>query len=318
MNRTGPPRRPAACRASRSGAILRECDPAARARREVEASSVAVLLPLIGYLLLFALFVRRTGSRRASVLHAALVYGVLTVGITEGLSLAGWLTRAGLATSWGLVDSVAVLVLLAAGRTRPAEPRPAATTIPSPSGARLGVVDRALVLAVAAIVALVGVVAVISPPNTWDAMEYHLPRVWHWLHQRGLAFYATHETKQLHMTPGAEFLVLQLHGLAGGDRFDNLVQWFAFAGSVVGITLIARALGASARGQLLAAVTAATIPEGILQASGAKNDYVLTLWLVAMTVYFLALRTAPTWGNTLGAGTALTLACFTKATAYVL
>ena len=55
----------------------------------------------------------------------------------------------------------------------------------------------------------------------------------HWLiENHGLRFYPTHEQRQLHMPPGAELLVLQLHALSGGDRFDNLVQWGAFAATV--------------------------------------------------------------------------------------
>src|SRR5205085_1870818 len=54
----------------------------------------------------------------------------------------------------------------------------------------------------------------------------------------------------------------------------------------------------------------ATLPNGILQASGAKNDWLLTFWLVAM-VYFAVRRDAPY------AGLALGLAVATKATAYL-
>ncbi len=250
--------------------------------------------------------------------HASVVWATLAVLITEGLGRAGWLTRAGLSISWAIVALIAALCLVRQRRARNADARvatePASSGVSAPA---LNAADLVLLVATAAIVGLVGVVALVSPPNTWDVMEYHLPRVVHWLQNKSLVFYSTHELKQLHMTPGAEFLVLQLHGLAGSDRFDNLVQWFAYAGSVVGVTLIARSLGASARGQVVAAVVCATIPEGILQASGAKNDYVLTFWLVALAFYVLDSRAAVGWGHALGAGAALSLACLTKATAYV-
>lgn len=252
------------------------------------------------------------------MLHASVVYGTLAVLITEGLGLAGWLTRTGLATSWATVVLAASAYLVRESRAREAQESAATAATFSSTSATVNLADRALALGTATIVGLVGVVALVSPPNTWDAMAYHMPRVVHWLQNRSVAFYATHELRQLHMTPGAEFLVLQLHGLSGSDQFDNLVQWFAFAGSVIGVTLIARSLGASPRGQVLAAFVCATIPEGILQASGAKNDYVLTFWLVALAFYFLALKTEPTRANILGASAALALACFTKATAYVL
>jgi hypothetical protein len=52
------------------------------------------------------------------------------------------------------------------------------------------------------------------------------------------------------------------------------------------------------------------LPNGILQASGAKNDYVLALWLVA-AVYFAMRR------DLLFLGLAVGLACATKSTAYL-
>jgi hypothetical protein len=42
-------------------------------------------------------------------------------------------------------------------------------------------------------------------------------------------------------------------------------------------------MGAGYHGQVLAAVICATIPQGLLQASGAKNDYVLAFWLLTLT-----------------------------------
>ncbi len=68
--------------------------------------------------------------------------------------------------------------------------------------------DLALLGGVAVIVAIVGVVALLSPPNSWDVMQYHLPRIVHWLQNRRVSFYPTHELKQLHMPPGAEYLML--------------------------------------------------------------------------------------------------------------
>jgi hypothetical protein len=92
----------------------------------------------------------------------------------------------------------------------------------------------------------------------------------------GLAWFSTDAAVVL-MGPGAEFVLLQIHALWGGDRLDNLVQWSTFLGCILGVTVIARSLGAGRRGQVLAAVICATIPEGILGASGAKNDIGLDL-----------------------------------------
>ena len=136
-------------------------------------------------------------------------------------------------------------------------------------------------------------------------MTYHMPRIVHWLRNHSVAFYPTNDLRQLSLQPWAEYAMLQLHALAGGDWFDNLVQWFSMTGCVIGVSLIAEMVGATPSGQVLAALFCATIPEGILEASGAKNDYSLCFWLVCLVYYLLAFRRAGTLGNALGIGGAL-------------
>jgi hypothetical protein len=68
--------------------------------------------------------------------------------------------------------------------------------------------------------------------------------------------------------PLAEYAIMHFNLLWGSDRFVNFVEFFAMLGSIVGTSLIARQLGAGRRGQALAAIIAATIPEGVLEASG--------------------------------------------------
>src|SRR5262249_352522 len=92
----------------------------------------------------------------------------------------------------------------------------------------------------------------------------------------------------------------------------------SMAGSVTGVTLIAELLGAGPTGQALAAGICATIPQGILQASGAKNDYVLGFWLVAFTYYLLRFERYPVAKSAFGIGASLGLAGLTKTTAFVL
>lgn len=275
-----------------------------------------VSLPLGGYLLLLLAFVRHGHDLRSATLHAATSWGVLVAVMTETLSVPGWLTRSGLGMTWLIVDLAAFVYV--------ARPTPAAVfgvgvvaRLRDARG-RIGLTDLGLLAGTGTLVALVGAVAILSPPNSWDAMQYHLPRVVHWIENQRVAFYPTHELKQLHMAPGAEFLLLQVHALWGGDRLDNLVQWSAFLGSIVGVTAIARSLGAGRRGQVLAAVLCATIPEGILGASGAKNDYVLSFWMVSLAYYALRFRERGGWLNAAGMGGALGLAWLTKGTAFAL
>ncbi len=248
-------------------------------------------------------------------MHASTSWGVLVVIMTETLSVPGWLTRSGLGIAWLIIDAAALVHVT---RLAPAVVGNEAREGPRDTRGGSGLTDLALLVGTGVLVALVGAVAILSPPNSWDAMQYHLPRVVHWIEHQRVAFYPTHELKQLHMTPGAELVLLHVHALWGGERLDNLVQWSAFVGSLVGVTAIARSLGAGRRGQVLAAVICATIPEGILGASGAKNDYVLSFWMVALAYYALRFRERASWLNAAGMGSGLGLAWLTKGAAYAL
>src|SRR5262249_49079834 len=159
--------------------------------------------------------------------------------------------------------------------------------------------------------------AVAAVPTTRDSMTYHLARVAHWAQNRSVAWYPAHVLRQLHPPPWAEFAVLHLFVLAGGDRLANLVPWISIVGSVIATSLVARPLGAPPRGQILAAFVCATIPMGVLQASTTQNDYAASLWLVCLVHFLLALDSCPGVLASAGAGASLGLALSTKGTAYV-
>jgi Dolichyl-phosphate-mannose-protein mannosyltransferase len=280
----------------------------------IHLGSLPVGLPLAAYLLLF-LAIENEGIREAAI-HTAVIWGLATAVIAECLSLFHLLAAPGIACAWAAVALAAAGVLLWRYRASSHHPRRLAYL-----RKRLDVLYKMEVVQLAGILILfsaVGLTALWAPPNTIDAMTYHLPRVVHWLENRSVAFYATHTIRQLHMQPWAEYAILQFHALAGGDRFDNLVQWFSFSGSVLGVSLIARLLGAGMRGQVLAAVCGATIPQGLLEASGSMNDCVVAFWLVVLVYYLLRFREETSSKLACGAGAALGLACLTKTTALVI
>jgi 4-amino-4-deoxy-L-arabinose transferase-like glycosyltransferase len=78
------------------------------------------------------------------------------------------------------------------------------------------------------------------------------------------------------------------------------------------VSVIARRLGASSHGQLFGVLVAATIPMGILQASGTQNDYVTTFWLVVLAEAVLA---PPSGWRTFQMGAGMGLALLSKGTA---
>ncbi len=290
--------------------------------------SAAALLPPVCLALLVLCFGQATvlsgrGHRwREALLAGAIVWGALVVIFTEGLSLLGLLTWPWLVALWGwaTVTALSVLVL-----TRLLTPRPPLHHVERGRRAATGVSpahlpERMVVLAICglgAIVVIAGLTTILAPPNTYDSMTYHLPRVMHWSQNRSVAHYPTHIPRQLHFPPGAEFILTHLRILAGNDRLLNPVQWLGMVGSVIGVSLLAQRLGATGAGQVLASVVAATLPMGMLQASSTQNDYVVTFWLVCLTYFSLAAIRSPGWGVSAAVGASLGLALLTKATAYL-
>ena len=128
--------------------------------------------------------------------------------------------------------------------------------------------------------------SVVYPPNTLDAMAYHLPKVMHWVQNNNLDFYPTHYLNQLILAPFSEFVILHLQLLFNGDHFFNLVQWYSMIISCLTTSLIAKELGCNIKFQIFSSLFCATIPMGILQATSTQTDYVTSMWLSIM-VYFL-------------------------------
>ncbi len=276
---------------------------------------LAVLAPLLAWLAFCLLFYKRlqvysdtAPCWRTSFLAASVAWGALLVAFTEALSAFHLLTRVWILSLWLL----ATLALLAASWKLPSITKPLI-----PSRQHISGSQTLLLGAIAAIVVTTGVIAWVAPPNTYDSMTYHMGRVVHWLQNRSVAHYPTHIDRQLWLNPGAEFIIAHLQALANGDRFANLVQWFAMLGSVIGASALAREIGARSRGQILAAVLTATIPMGILQASSTQNDYVVSYWLICFVYFYLLATKLQGWTFPTLAGISLGLSLLTKSTAYL-
>jgi hypothetical protein len=176
---------------------------------------------------------------------------------------------------------------------------------------------RLIVAAISSILACTFVIAIVSPPNNWDSMIYHMSRVMHWLQQEGVDHFPTNILPQIELNPWAEFAILQFQALSGGDYLANLVQWFSMAGCIIGVSLIASLFAATARGQLLSGLIAATIPMGILQSSSTQNDLVVSFWLVCFIVFGIMSARERSLAWIVLMSLSLGLAVLTKGTAYI-
>lgn len=269
---------------------------------------MVVILPPFA-LLMWALFKRGFGWRQAFLLASA-SWGLLLVVITELLSLCNGLTDDLLALAWlGVAAGIYTTLFVFLKPTVACKQASRFSFAPS----------FALLFPIIAILAILALVDLVAPPNNFDSMTYHMARVVHWMQNHNVYHYPTHIERQLHQNPGAEFIILHLQILSGGDRYANLVQWFAMVGSVIGVSLIAAQLRASVHVQIFAAALCCSIPMGILQACNTQNDYVIGFWLVCLVSFILTANEETggrRWLYVLAVGAALGLAVLTKGTAY--
>jgi hypothetical protein len=238
--------------------------------------------------------------------------GTCVVLFTEVLSIPRLLSRGPVAVCWLALSLAAFFYLTANNRDAPRR-------LPDESGSRAGLdgAIRNLLIGTAAIAVIVVVLALLAPPNTWDAMEYHLPRVIMWMSNHSVRFYPTPDYCQLVYGPWSEYAMMHTYLLSGSDRFVNLIQALSLIGCAIGVSAIAQRLGAGPRGQALAAIASVAIPQGLLEASGPMNTYAASLWVVITVLFLMDWQHDSSWLNTACVGLTAGLAILTKGTAYV-
>jgi hypothetical protein len=242
------------------------------------------MLALILLIDLIAIYLAwRTSHRerdwRESVLAAAVIWGTLVALSTELLGLFYDIERQTVFIFWLVVFIVTLIIIIRQRQRISLKPR-----LPQLED----MLAWAMVSVIALYVAITFLVAIIAPPNTNDATQYHMSRVMHWIVNHSVAFYPTPGDRQLWMPPFAEYAILHFQLLARNDTFANLVQWLSMFGTAIGVSLIASCLGARQKGQLFAAMFAVTLPMGVLQSTGAQTDYVTAFWGVCLAYFVIS------------------------------
>ncbi|GAA2360466.1 hypothetical protein [Dactylosporangium salmoneum] len=244
---------------------------------------------------------------RLLLIRAGLVFGGAAVLLVELLSAVGLLHRPVIIALWVLAAAAVAYF----GHKRLLAVVPKFREFWS-TGARG---ERAIAVVLGALFLADLVVALVAPPNNFDSQTYHLPKVEHWAAQGSVAFYPTVIDRQLAMAPGAEYILLHLRLLTGGDGLYNLVQLAAGLGGALIASRIAAQLGGGRRAQLVAALIFGTTPIVVLEATSTQTDLVVALWVGSVATLVLdELRRRTPWPAVLLLGTAAGLTLLTKAT----
>ena len=246
---------------------------------------------------------------------SALLMGVFIVACTEGLSLLGLLAFWPVVGAW--LALLGGLILARRRQQGTCDLTDEGPWLPGWSGWRSW--GAWCWVAAGMVVLLALFVALASPPNTHDALSYHLPRQVRWMQMGQVRHYATDDMRELSFPPLAEYAQMHTMLLTGGDVFVHLPQWGAYALTVLASALTCRALGRPSAAPL-AALLVACQPVAYLQAASPKNDPVLMFLMVAFgwLAVVAIVRGRCGLGHCLLLGAAIGLAALTKSTAIVL
>ena len=278
---------------------------------------MAIAILTITFILLLVFFIR-SGLRLAWV-YSSIIFGAYAYIITEVLSISSALTFRNVFISWCLLCLVLFYLLRHRGVNLAKNWSPI-KGIFGFNPLTIHPLSRPFLLwfSLICILAFTFVTAIKSPPNTFDSMAYHLPKVEHWIQNRNINFYPTNEERQLYTSPFAEILILQVRLLADADTFVNIIQWFAMVSSLICVSLLIKEFGLGNYWQLTASVVTATIPMGILQSTSTQNDYVVSFWIICSALLIIrSLRIKrSSWADIAFLGLSLGLAVLTKQTSF--
>ena len=210
---------------------------------------------------------RRFTSNRWDALAAAVfLYWFNIVATSLVLSSAGLLGSPG----WFFRTSLLLAVVVWLAARRWIAP-PANESVPAPES-----INRLLLIGVGGSLALFFAgslwIALVYPPNNYDSLTYHLPRVLFYLGQDSLAHFDSGNPRQTYFP--FNYNLLHLSCLVYGTpwKFVTLFNLLAWASAGLLVQRIARHSGMSANHSLVAAWMACVSTQVLAQGSATTND----------------------------------------------
>jgi hypothetical protein len=129
--------------------------------------------------------------------------------------------------------------------------------------------------------------AIFIPPNNWDSMAYHLPRVEHWIQNKNIYPYPTNIVRQVLTSPLSEYMIANFQILANTDAFSNLVQFASFIFILFSATLIFSLLKIGIKGQLFLLLALLSLPMMLFEATTTQTDLLASFCFLSFILFAL-------------------------------
>ena len=129
--------------------------------------------------------------------------------------------------------------------------------------------------------------SIFIPPNNWDSMAYHLPRVEHWIQNKNIYPYPTNIVRQVLTSPLSEYIIANFQILSNTDAFSNLVQFTSFIFILFSGTLIFSLLKIGMKGQLFLLLALLSIPMMLFQGTTTQTDLLASFFFISFILFGL-------------------------------
>jgi len=129
--------------------------------------------------------------------------------------------------------------------------------------------------------------AIFIPPNNWDSMAYHLPRIEHWIQNKNIYPYPTNIVRQVLTSSLSEYIIANFQILANTDAFSNLVQFASFIFILFTASLIFSLLKIAMKGQLFLLLGLLSLPMMLFQATTTQTDLLASFFFISFILFAL-------------------------------
>jgi hypothetical protein len=274
-----------------------------------------VVIILISYILFFFIFIEKDGTGlREALVKSFLVEFLLILFSTEVLSLINQITYKGVLFFWILIVIFESIALLGLVRSKKYD---IALINYLKGKVILDWFEWLILFFIGLTCSVTLLIALLSPPNNYDSMTYHMARVAEWIQYQNVNFYPTAIPRQNYSPPLAEYAILHLQVLSKSDYFANLVQWSSYLIAIILTSLVVKELKIPLIYQMGTGLITATIPMLILQSTSTQNDLLAGVFCLSFAYYLLKLKNLTSWENSLFVSISLGLALLTKGTSYI-
>lgn len=249
---------------------------------------MAILFIFISFTGFFFSSIQKTelgpiATLRNAFVKAFLAFSFLAYLFAEIFSINNLLTATTIGTAWGIV-AMGTIYFSFKRRVQVTD------TFFATRSALFRIEKRYLYLLISSVVFILlplFLLAIFIPPNNWDSLAYHLPRIEHWIQDQNIYPYPTNLIRQIITPPLSEYLLVNIRILAGNDWFLNLVQFMALLGVIAAFTQILKQLKVSYKGQVLGYALLLSLPMVIFQSTTTQTDLLSAFFLIAFLLFTL-------------------------------